>query len=91
MQKIDTVGAKPIVVAALDDDENRFEALFDNQKNNDRSGKFSLTRYSAYTRNQKIKKLQVQKGFKTVLYKLMNKNNWIKRWSKLKQFVRSKQ
>ena len=42
---------KPIVVAAMEDDDNRFEALFDSQKNNDRSGKFSLTRYSTYTRN----------------------------------------
>ena len=33
------------------EDENRFEALFESQNANDRSGKFSLTRYGEYTRN----------------------------------------
>ena len=43
---------KPLVVAAIADseDENRFEALFDRKNNNDRTGKFSLTRYSDYTK-----------------------------------------
>ena len=50
---------KPIVVAAMEDEDNRFEALFDSQKKNDRSGKFSLTRYSTYTRNQLQKKLTI--------------------------------
>ena len=55
------------------DDENKFEALFDSQKRNDRSGKFSLTRYSAYTRQQRLRKLTIQRSFKTVVSKLMNK------------------
>ena len=80
---------KPIVVAAMADEDNRFEALFDSQKKNDRSGKFSLQRYSTYTRNQRQRKLNIQKGFKTVVKKLMNKQNWKQRWSKLKNFVKT--
>ena len=41
------------------DEDNRFEALFDSQKKNDRSGKFSLQRYSTYTRNQRQRKLNI--------------------------------
>lgn len=67
--------ANPMVVAEVADieDENRFEALFASQKQNDRSGKFSLARYSAYTRTQKQRKLSIQRSFKSVVKKLMNK------------------
>ena len=68
------------------DEDNRFEALFDSQKKND---KFSLTRYSTYTRNQRLRKQTIQRSFKQVVSRLMNKQNWKQRWSKLKNFVKT--
>ena len=64
-----------MVVGAIEesDDENRLDALFSSQVQKDRSGKFSMTRYSSYTRQQKQRKLSVKRGFKTVMSKLMNK------------------
>ena len=44
---------RPMMVAEIEDeinDEDRFQALFEGQMQKDRSGKFSLTRYSEYTR-----------------------------------------
>lgn len=50
-----------MVVGALEesDDDSRFDSLFSGQIAKDQSGKFTLARYSTYTRQQKERKLNI--------------------------------